>query len=278
MTSPNPNPNPTHTYASFGNFGSSMNPRINDPFDPSNPLSYAVLPSYGQVFLHGATGDSVLLNRVYAPNCMNFMAEYGAIHGGDPFVLGYMSVNLDTYWPNMAVIDRESMTTAYNMFNVQPTLGEMLQHNASERRFIEFPSVPFYFEPFDPMTANSPMVKFFAQTGTVGNVILKNLDKKENDVDNDFWVQMMVENPNPVLDIWVRIWLAVQKKEIDVQGTIIESFLNLKSSKLKLLYDVLQKAQGGQYDVPQFTVSPKQWICYPGAVPNGCRLNIPYSS
>lgn len=275
MTSPNPNPNPRQTYAAFGNFGSSMNPSVNDPFDVSNPLSYAVLPSIGQVFLHGGSGDSVLFNRVYATNCMNFMAEYASIHGIDAFVQTYMRVNLDTYWPNMAVIDRESMTTCYNAFGVQPTLGEMLIHNACERRFLEFPSVQYYYQPFDPTTANSPMVRFFAQQGTVGKVLFKNLDKTKDDMDQDVWIQQMIESPEPVLDVWVRIWLAVQKKELDVSDTIIEPFLKYKSNKFALLYQMLEKAQGGQYDVPQYFVTPKQWNCEPGAIPSHCRLTIP---
>ena len=275
MTSPNPNPNPRQTYASFGNFGSSMNPSVNDPFDVSNPLSYAVLPSIGQVFLHGGSGDSVLFNRVYATNCMNFMAEYASIHGIDAFVQTYMRVNLDTYWPNMAVIDRESMTTCYNAFGVQPTLGEMLVHNACERRFLEFPSVQYYYQPFDPTTANSPMVRFFAQQGTVGKVLFKNLDKTKDDINQDVWIQQMIESPEPVLDVWVRIWLAVQKKELDVSDTIIEPFLKYKSNKFALLYQMLEKAQGGQYDIPQYFVSPKQWNCEPGAIPSHCRLTIP---
>jgi hypothetical protein len=275
MTTPNPNPNPRQTYAAFGNFGSSMNPQVNDPFDVSNPLSYAVLPSFGQVFLHGGSGDSVLFNRVYAPNCMNFMAEYAALHGGDPFVLTYMRVNLDTYWPNMAVIDRESMTTCYNAFTVRPTLGEMMMHNACERRFLDFPSVPYYYEPFDPTTANSPMVRFYSQRGTVGKALFKNLDKKKDDIDQDYWIQQMIDNPEPVLDVWVRIWLAVQKKELDIKGTIIEPFLHYKSNKLELLYGMLESSQGGQYDIPQYIVTPKQWFCEPGATPSHCRLTIP---
>lgn len=249
------------TYASFGAFGSSKNRNIQDPYDPANPLTYSVIPSFNTIFLHGATGDSALLNRVYAPNCQAFMAEYGSLRPGDDFVRAYMAMNQDTYWPNTAVIDRMSMATCYESFNVHPNLGEMMMHNACERRFLEWPSVSYYFQPFDPTVANSPMVKFYAQPGVTGRPVIRNLSSRVQML-NDWWIQQMIERPLPVLDIWVRFYVAWKRGEWKgiIESTPMEAFLMEKSNRFQYLFNVLSTKQPG-YDTVQWLPSTNNYLC-----------------
>jgi len=241
----------TGTYSSFGHFGSSRNRNVFDPYDAANPLSYSIIPSFNTLFLHGPTGDNASIYRVWAPNCQTFMAEYGAIHPGNPFVKAYLSINQDQYWPNTAVIDKMAMNLCYQAYRIQPCLGEMMMHNACERRYLQWATTTFSYQPFDPSVANSPMIRVYAPTSLLGRPRLRQEFFK--DPDQEWWIDQMMENPNPVLDIWVRFYSAWKYHgELNVSSFCVPPkmlfFLRQKQEKLETLYRWLcQKIN--QYDV-----------------------------
>ena len=252
------NPAIPTNYCAIGQLGATRNPSVQDPFNPSNPLTYSVLPTLNSLFLHGASGDSALFGRVWFPHCQNFMAEYGTQTTiDDPFIQAYFRINIDTSWPNCAVIDRSSMETCYNLFRVEATLGDQLFHNVCERRYLTFPSVSYSFQPFDPTTANSPMVRFYNPTGSIGRPTICRLQDKDT-IEKDTWLHAMIENPGPVLDVWTRIYAAYLRGHLPaLKGTKVEAFFQRKKEKLDFLYHTLRNAGDKSYDKAAYNMDWK---------------------
>ena len=133
-------------------------------------------------------------------------------------------------------------------------------HNACERRFLEFPTAIFYYQPFDPTVANSPLIRFYeSQGGVLGRPCLHHLETREQ-IEQDWWLHMMMENPGPVLDVWIRFYAAWKRGEFAgrIEGTKMEAFLKFKENKLQFLFTLQNQKQPG-YDTTQFLYTTRRW-------------------
>lgn len=270
---PNP-PTSQSVYARASSLGYQINENVRNPVDPSNPLTYSILPTYNTNFLHGA-GIATMNNRTWSRNVQNFMAEYCA--GGnelsnkdcpwDGFCEAYKLVNTDTVWGNSAVIDTQAYTYTMKFLGYTPTQGEQLVHNSAERRFLNFYTTTSYQEPFDYTVANSPMVRYYSHLSSPGTCVIQNLDDPVK-VENDSVVQQMLQHAVPCADVLTRIYLAYRSQDprLSIQGTSLEKYLVTHADTLEKIADMLIKNLRG-YNSMMFAWSniPSQ-----GGIPRQC--------
>lgn len=211
-------------YPTFSEFGSAMNKNVFNPMDQSNPLTYAIVPSFNTVFLHGSSSSN-LLKTPYSPGSSNFMAERCSIVY-DGFCEGYKIQNTDTYWANTAAIDNLTMNIAKNYLKVKVTVGQSMIRNAAERRFLTYSNVTQYMEPFDPNVANSPLVTRYSQTYNIGRIGYKNLDNPAA-IDNDQLMMAVCENWPACFDVLTKIYIGYKNKDpsIKIYPSQFEVFL-----------------------------------------------------
>ena len=229
-------------YNSFSKFGSSINNQVESPFNASNPLTYSMFPGMGNQFQHGSSVSS-MLNTTYNPSAETFMSQRCSTKW-DGFCNAYHILNVDTYWPNSAVID----SVAYNMAqgflkNNRPTVGEILIRNSVNRKFLSFPFETPNVEQFDPNTANSPEIKIYSNYINSPSYVN---DLKKINIDEDEHIELMLEYPTPCFDVLVRLYLAYIRKEPSYEKILktklekffqknremIETFLNDNFSKI----------------------------------------------
>lgn len=246
-------------YAKLWNLGYHLNPKVMNPVDPANPLTYSIIPSYNTMFLHGGS-ISNLNNRTWSRAVQNYMAEYCA--GGtdasnpqcpwDGFCEAYRLLNTDTVWANSAVIDTQAYTVTMKFLDYAPTQGEQLVHNTAERRFLRFLSTTSYEEPFDYTVANSPKVRYYSHLYVPGPCIVQNLDNPVL-VEKDSVVQKMLEFPSACFDVLTRIYIAYIHKQdgLNITGTRLEQYLIAKQCFLQKTAEMLQQAIPG-YDNRKF--------------------------
>ena len=206
-------------YTRFIDFGKGMNPQVQSPLSPANPLTYCMFPTVGSQFTHGSPSSGLLYDTNNV-NCMSFMAER-CQNEWDGFCDAYIELNIDTYWPNVAVIDTTAFELAQFFLKKNNTVGENLLRNAAQRRFIVYPDQQKPdFQPFDYNTANSPTIAIYPNNIT-GPSILKNLV----DPDNDLLILKMMQNPQACFDVLARIYLGIRRKERSTQHIRPESLL-----------------------------------------------------
>lgn len=264
-------------YAKLWNLGYHLNPKIMNPVDPANPLTYSIVPTFNTMFLHGASMSS-LNNRTWSRAVQNYMAEYCA--GGtdasnkacpwDGFCEAYRLINTDTVWANSAVIDTQAYTTVLRFLDYAPTQGEQLIHNAAERRFLRFLSTTAYEEPFDYTVANSPMVRYYSHLYVPGPCVVQNLADPQG-VEADPVVRKMLEAPSACLDVLVRIYIAYALKQdgLNLSGTTLEKYLLAKKEILERTAMMLQRAIPG-YDNRKFLWPLPDGGGYACAKPSSC--------
>lgn len=257
----------TTIYSTYGDFGSSLNEAVSNPTDPSNPLSYCLLPTAGTNFLHGPSGSSDLLSRTWSRSCQNFMSQYCAFpQEGDTqpwngFCDAFSALNTDTYWPNTAAIDVVTMNMIYTHMKFKPTQGDQILHNAAERRFLQFSGVETHLEPFDPTVASSPLVTHYSQLPCGYQPRIQNIDMRT--IDHDRLMQKVLDNPVPVLDVLTRIYVAWRMGDLPLTGTRLEAFLKFKCEKFDSIVRMLLQ------NVPDFlTVATGNDAC---GHRDGCR-------
>lgn len=210
-------------YENFFEYGNPINNQVESPFNASNPLTYCMFPTMGTSFQHGSS-IAQDLTTTYNPKCEAFMAERCSLQW-DGFCEAYKTLNIDTYWPNSAVIDSRAYTFAQQYLkNNRPTVGEILIRNTVNIKFLEFPGVSPDMEQFDPNTANSPLIKMYSNYITTPSVIrsLKNID-----IEKDEHITLMLENPTPCFDVLARLFLGFQRKEPTtekIKNTRLETF------------------------------------------------------
>ena len=248
-------------YQKISDFAWFLNDRNVNPADTANPLTYSVMPTYNSMFLHGPT-ISALNNRTWSRAAQNFMADYGAMHW-DGFCEGFCIVNTDTVWANQAVIDIHAYTLCMSYLAYKPTQGEQLLRNACERRYLYFPYSPARQEPFDFTVANSPLVTYFTPLYTSGPCAVRNLECPEK-VQQDPLMQRMLSNPQPCLDVMLRIYVHYRMKNpwVQIQGTYLQRYLEEKSPYLDRALTHLKRFIQG-YDDPMYVLPPD-------AVGSGC--------
>jgi len=241
-------------YASIGDFAGFLNPRVMNPVDPANPLTYSIIPTYNSLFLHGA-GISDMTGRTWGRAVQNFMAEYAAgLHPLNPnpsspwdgFCEAYVRLNTDTSWANSAAIDQQAYTACMTIQDIKPTQGQQMIRNACERRFLDFRTTTSFFEPFDFTVANSPLVRWYTPLYVPGPVVIRNLGSPEA-VDRDSLVVKMMENPGVCTDVLVRIYLA--RKSCTgvpgIRGTALDAFLDKNKDLLEMIAGVLRTRING---------------------------------
>lgn len=197
-------------YPTFSEYGSAMNENVFNPMDQSNPLTYAILPTFNTCFLHGSSSTN-LLKTPYSPASSNYMAERCSIVY-DGFCEGYVKMNPDSYWPNVAAIDNLTMNIAKNYLKVKTTVGQNMIRNAAERRFLTYSGVTQYVEPFDPNVANSPLVTRYSSTYNIGTIGYKNLDDPAA-IDNDQLMMAVMENWPACFDVLVKVYIGYKNKD-----------------------------------------------------------------
>ncbi len=220
-----------NNYTPFHDFGKMINNQVESPFNASNPLTYCLFPTMGNQFQHGSSTASVL-NTTYNPSCEYFMAERCS-KSWDGFCEAYKVLNIDNYWPNVGVVDGTAYSTAQEFlrFN-RPTVGDILIRNAVAFKCLEYPFLDFSKTPFDPTTANSPMIKVYSNFTTSPSIIreIKNVDKDEH-------ISLMLDNPVVCFDVLARLYLSVLRNEKysnQFRGTRLESYFKSNQQQLDL--------------------------------------------
>lgn len=206
-------------YSKFLTFGEAINSQVQSPFNAANPLTYCLFPSLGSQFQHGSS-TSTLLNTTYNPSCEYYMAERCS-NTWDGFCDAYKQINLDTYWPNVGVIDGTAYTMAQTFLkNNRPTVGDILVRNAVNIKFLEYPYMTRSRQQFDPNTANSPDFTMYSNYTTSPSFL-----KKIVNVDQNEHVKLMLDNSKACFDVLARMYLAVLRNETNaylLRNTIIE--------------------------------------------------------
>lgn len=216
-------------YTSFLEFGKGINDQVESPLNPANPLTYCMFPTVGSQFTHGSASSGLLYDTNNV-NCMSFMAERCRSEW-DGFCDGYVDLNVDTYWPNVAVIDTSAFELAQFFLKKKNTVGENLIRNTVQRRFISYPNQSPTYQPFDYNTANSPMIAVYANNVNSYSV-LQNLDHP----DSDLHVLKMMQYPQACFDVLARIYLGVIRREPQASkitpNTTLGRFLHLQQELL----------------------------------------------
>ena len=216
------------SYPTFIEYGAGMNENVFNPMDQSNPLTYVILPTFNNSFIHGSTASNLLYSP-YSPGPANYIAERCSdVYDG--FCEGYKLMNTDTYWSNTAAIDNLSMNLAKNYLKIKSTVGQNMVRNAAERRFLVYSNVTQYMEPFDPNVANSPMVTKYSQGYNVGRVGYKNLDNPAA-IDNDQLMMAVCENWPQCFDVLTKIYIGYKNNDprIKLYPSKFEVFLQEKA-------------------------------------------------
>ena len=260
------NGNGGNGYQPISQFAEFLNYRNTNPVDPSNPLTYSIVPTFNSMFLHGAS-ISKLNNRTWSRNVQNFMADYAAIHW-DGFSEAYVLLNTDTVWANSAAIDIHAYTLCMSYLNYKPTQGEQMVRNGAERRFLWFPYTPVMQEPFDYTVANSPLVTYFTPLYNSGPCLFRNLDCPER-VENDPLMRKVLEDPQPCLDVLVRIYGAYRNShpQVRIQGTTLADYFEKKAYYFERAGAMLRRYIKG-YDDPLFVFPPDNNLYTPCPYPN----------
>ena len=240
-------------YKSFYKFGSEINNQVESPFNASNPLTYTMFPTMGNQFQHGSSVSSIL-NTTYNPRAETYMSQRCSTEW-DGFCDAYRILNVDTYWPNSAVID----SVAYNMAqgflrNNRPTVGEVMIRNAVNRKFLSFPFETPNIEQFDPNTANSPNIAMYSNYINSPSYI-QNL--KKINIDQDDHIELMLNYPTPCFDVLVRLYLGYIRKEPTtetIKGTKLEKYFNEHKNMIESFLDE------NFYKIPSFQLKGNQTL------------------
>lgn len=221
-------------YAKIIDFGKAMNKQVESPLNPSNPLTYCMFPTLNSQFIHGSTSSGLLYDTNNA-SCTNFMAQR-CEEQWDGFCDAYQMVNVDNYWPNTASIDSQAFELAQFFLQNRPSVGDNLVRNTVYRRFLQLPKEVPSTQPFDPTVASSPTIEIYNNTVTSSSV-LKNLDN----VDQDPYIQKMMDNPKVCFDVLSRIYLGYLRQEpatAAIHGTQFEAFLKRNEPLFSRFLDV----------------------------------------
>lgn len=221
-------PRNSRSYPTFIEYGSAMNKNVFYPMDQSNPLTYAIMPTFNTCFLHGSSSTN-LLKTPYSPASSNYMAERCSdVYDG--FCEGYVKMNTDTAWPNVAAIDNLTLNIAKGYLKIKTTVGQNMIRNAAERRFLTYSGVSKFVEPFDPNVANSPLVTRYSSTYNIGTIGYQNLDDPSA-IDNDQLMMAVCDNWPACFDVLTKIYIGYKQKDprIKLYPSKFEVFLNEKS-------------------------------------------------
>jgi hypothetical protein len=241
------------SYAKYIDFGKDLNNNIKNPMNAANPLTYCMIPTLNSQFFHGSLSGGLLYGNENS-NCMNFMAERCSKEW-DGFCEAYLDINVDSYWPNQAVVDATAYNNAKNFFKFKPTIGQDLLRNACYRKFIYNPNSNPSYQQFDNTVPNSPLLTVYDNYVT-GYSQIKNLSDPSK-LDQDPHIQRMLKYPYVCFDVLGRIYLAYLRKEngINIRGTFLEKFFQ---ENKKILNEFIQQAI---IFVPSFQKENNSYCC-----------------
>ena len=185
----------------------------------SNPLTYCMVPTLNSQFFHGSLSGGLIYGNQNS-NCMNFMAERCSTEW-DGFCQAYLDLNVDTYWPNEAVMDAVAYNSVKTFFNLKPTIGQDLLRNSCYRRFISIPDSRPSMQQFDNTVPNSPLLTIYNNYTTTYSRVQNLID-----INNDVLVKKMLQYPAICFDVLARIYLAHLRNEegVEIKNTILEKF------------------------------------------------------
>ena len=228
------------SYPKIIDFGASLNKNIEKPWDTSNPLTYCLFSNLSTQFLHGSTSATY---KPWSIPCQIYMAmyaagEYDEANIWDKWCELYYYVNTDTYWPNTGSENTIPAVIA-NICGRNLTLGEYLLRNAAQRRFFVFPHKAYTLIPFDPNTANSPLID--NQLNNInGQTFLVNINPSK--IDNDRLMNAVLENPSACSDILAYLHREYITGKLNLNNTKLGSYLVKNKEHLNMILTQLYKA------------------------------------
>lgn len=188
-----------------------------------DPLTYCAVSGMDSMFNHTAGSR---INKD-SSQCQNFMSDYCANNWNE--VCENASRDSTLGIPNMVggVNNCNSNSNCYVTGNMgQLTQGEILIRNTAAKKYLKdgIQSCYFKYEPFDPQTSTSPMIRVWktndCSTQYSGPCVLEyEVDPKV--IDADPVMNKLLENPLIGLDILINIYNTAMKygKFNQLQGT-----------------------------------------------------------
>lgn len=192
-----------NSYKYVSDFGSNESPA-------NHPLTYCIGTNMNQQFLHGGNpyGSE-------SKHCQSFMADYCA-SGWDGFC-EYESMNQDT----------ALMPNTGGKPLVNNTAGKLLIANTAARKYlINMHHATEKYEPFDPTVANSPLIRYWVNTGSESPTPEYAVDPSV--IDKDVLMDKILEDPNVAFNILTNIYNTMKRKDTlkFLKGTKLGAFYN----------------------------------------------------
>ena len=179
-------------YRTISDFGNSLKT------ESSNPLTYSINDTLNQKFIHG--GNSYKYGQSSKP-AQIFLGQYCA-QGWDG-ACELASKNTNMYFPN------NTENANYNnipYFFKGLTAGEnVIRNTASSKYLVAMGNCAPKFEPFDPLVADSPMIKTWV-SGTGQNNCIPVYAVDPLTIDDDIVMDKIPEKPVIALDILINIY------------------------------------------------------------------------
>lgn len=224
-------------YATFSRFGGRIaNQNITNPKNLTNPLTYCMVKTMDNAFIHGGTSNI----GPSSYQCQNYMADRCA-DKWDSYCDLYANVNSTlTYWPNSAAISAGSFSSVNA---IQPlNVAQQLLRNAAERKYIHYPYVKPSYEPFDPNDAASPYYNKYGSSYGPLKYSIKNIHAKS--INKDELMIKVLRQPQACMDVLVRIFQHYQDKKLNLKNTILERFFQKHQNVLTKWQSILYNRKG----------------------------------
>ncbi len=138
-------------YKTISNFGACTNTDAAN----NSPLSYCLLQTLDNEFLHGGHGN--VIGGAHGKNCQNFMSSYCANNWNN--ICEFKSHDQSIIYPNSLGSCGGGGHEHISTTNDQLTAGQILIRNTAAKKYLTHMGgcVPKY-EPFDPTVAASPLI------------------------------------------------------------------------------------------------------------------------
>lgn len=181
-----------YNYRSINKFGQNFKS------DASNPLTYSINDTISQKFTHG--GNSAIYGQNSKP-AQAFLGEYCSQHWDGACEIA--SQNTNKFFPNNVIFGNID-DRPYNFKGL--TSGENVIRNTAANKYLVsmgncFPK----FEPFDPLVADSPMIKTWV-SGTGVNDCIPVYNVNKDMIDSDVVMDKILAKPTIALDILINIY------------------------------------------------------------------------
>ena len=188
----------SNTYRNINNVGQNFYSEV------SSPTTYCLNDTLSQKFLHGG------ISAIYGQNsqfCQRFWGEYCAEEWDD--LCEVASKNTSTTFPNNTVFGSIN-NRPYNYKGLNA--GETVIRNTAANKYLVAMGncVPKY-EPFDPLVADSPMIKKWVSSYNGQNNCVPVYGVNPEIIDYDVVMDKLLEKPTIALDILINIYNTHQR-------------------------------------------------------------------